>query len=58
MLFGNRIKKNGDRLAQETVEDGPFFCIQGVDSEVNFAIYLYYKLKMLICEKRGRIGIF
>ena len=22
---------------QETVEDGPFFCFQGVDSEVNLA---------------------
>ena len=28
---------NQDRLMQETVEDGSFFCFQGADSEVNLA---------------------
>ena len=26
---------NQDRLVQETVEDGPFFCFQGADFEVH-----------------------
>ncbi len=28
---------NQDRLMQETVEDGPFFCFQGADFEVKTA---------------------
>ena len=28
---------NQDRLMQETVEDGSFFCFKGADSEVNLA---------------------
>ena len=43
---------NQDRLTQETVEDGSFFCFQGAfcKTEVKFAIYRYLPLKMLICE--------
>ena len=45
---------NQDRLMQETVEDGSFFCFQGADFEVKFAIYRYLPLKMLICENGAK----
>lgn len=39
---------------QETVEDGPFFCFQGVDSEVNLAKIIQTEVTF---EKRGKINM-
>ena len=35
---------NQDRLTQETVEDGSFFCFQGADFEVHPAKIIQYKV--------------
>lgn len=61
---------NQDRLMQETVEDGPFFCFQGADFEVHPAkiiqaevAFAKRKLNLLFTvenanlRKRGRIDI-
>ena len=47
---------NQDRLMQETVEDGPFFCFQGADFEVHPAKII--QTEVAFCKTEVKFAIY
>ena len=47
---------NQDRLMQETVEDGPFFCFQGADFEIHPAKII--QTEVAFCKTEVKFAIY